>query len=316
MTQSTANETLVLGAAIGYNIEHVRPFLVSLRKSGYRGDIALIVDKRVMDAQHPLLSDVILVPATRWAFGIGHHFRKSRLGQLLVMNPWQGLCWLWLRFLDLLPIPPDKRKKYQQAWAQWSFHPQLSRFFHYQRFLKQTNYQRVLLADVRDVIFQTDPFQHLPTAGLGVSMESSRYTLATQSWNALWVRTAYGVGELDRIGANLVSCSGVTYGDRAAIEHYVDLMVEEILPLGFRAVCQAGDQGMHNHLLWTNQLGSVSYLRSLDSAVATLHDNKAADLEFDASGRLLNQDGSLVSIVHQYDRLPDVADRLLKAATA
>jgi hypothetical protein len=276
----------------------------------------LFVDEQVMDGKHSLLADVILVPARRWAFGIGARLRRTRAGQLFVLNPWQWTCWILLRFLGLLPMPPVSRKRYQLAWAQWFFHPQLSRFFHYQRFLNSRPYARVLLTDVRDVIFQADPFQHLPESGLGVSLEAAHYTIATQSWNALWVRTAYGAQVLDRIGMNPVSCSGVTYGDNVAIGHYVDLMVDEILALGFGAVCQAGDQGMHNFLLWTGRLGQVSHLNSLNSAVATLHDTDIETLKFDEKGKLLNCDGSVVSIVHQYDRLSEIAPGLLNAATS
>lgn len=308
-----SGKTLVLGAAIGYGAEDVRPFLSSLRNSGYRGDIALIADLRFMDARHPLLANVILVPATRWAFGIGSRLRKTRAGQLFVLNPWQWVCWLLLKMMDLLPINAGQRKRYRLAWAEWFYHPQLSRFFHYQRFIRLHDYQRVLLSDVRDVIFQADPFQHLPQKGLGVGMEAIHYTLSSQSWNATWVRTAYGDKALKQIGMNPVSCSGVTYGDRAAITHYVDLMVDEILGLGFHAVCQAGDQGMHNFLLWTGELGQVTRLVSLGSAVATLHDIDAHSLTFNTDGKLLNSDGSIVSIVHMYDRLPGVSERLLRA---
>lgn len=302
--------TLVIGAAIGYDLNAVRPFISSLRKSGYRGDIALIVDHLLFDSTDPLLADVTRIPASSWGFGYGARLRKSTLWRQLILAPWQLCCWLLFRVLRMLPGPARFKSELMHGFARWFYHPQLSRFLHYHSFLRRHPYDRVLLADVRDVLFQADPFSELPVQGLAVSIEAAHSTLASQPWNALWLRTAYGAAVLEKIGKCPVSCSGVTYGDRAAIARYLDLMVREFFSLGWVATFQAGDQGMHNYLLWTGNLGAFQQLHSLRSPIATLHDTDATHLQFDSRGRLLNGDGSAVSVIHQYDRIPGLTERL------
>lgn len=303
--------TLVMGAAIGYNVSAVRPFISSLRKSGYRGDIALIVDRPLLNSTDAVLADVILIPAKSWGFGYGARLRKSTLGRRLILAPWQLVCWLLFRALRMLPFPVPFKQALLQEFARWFYHPQLSRFLHYQSYLRHHSYDRVVLADVRDVLFQSDPFNELPAKGLAVGIEAAHSTLGSQAWNALWLRTAYGTAVLEQIGDRPVSCSGVTCGDQAAISHYLERMVREFLALGFVATFQAGDQGVHNYLLWTGRLGAFQQLHSLRSPIATLHDTDAAHLQFDRQGRLLNEDGSVVSVIHQYDRLPGLSERLM-----
>jgi hypothetical protein len=124
----------------------------------------------------------------------------------------------------------------------------------------------------------------------------------------------YGRAVLDRIGHNPPSCVGVTYGDGQSIERYLRLMVAEILALEAPAARQGGaDTAIHNYLLWTGQLGEVHLLETLASAVATLTGISAEDTNLSPAGRLLNRDGSEPSVLHQYDRLPELAPRLRRS---
>lgn len=305
MTQEKNKSTLVMGAAIGYSEKQITPFLTSLGRGGYRGDIALIVNPvfAKQTQQSSIFEKVHFVEAPQWT-PKWRPLYKRRIYNAIFWQPTQVLGWLALQPLIAAP-------RLRAAWARRVFHPQLSRFFHYQDFLRAHHYDRVLIADIRDVLFQSNPFEQLPVQGLAVSMETPKYTIATQYWNALWVRTAYGADGLQQIGGKPVSCSGVTYGDFSSITRYLDLMVDELLKLPLRAVIQAGDQGMHNFLLWTGRLGSVVRLENFGSAVATLNEISGQGMRLSPDGHLLNADGSLVSIIHQYDRSPGLAPALL-----
>lgn len=303
-------DTLVLGAGIGYDAAQLAPFVRSLRASGYRGDVTLIVAAGQLDALRaaPVLAGVSLVPSANWA-RCKTPITDRRQWRRLPWLPLQALGWAGLRVLRALGATDDRVDQIARRF----YHPQMSRYFVYRDVLRRQRYRRVLLCDVRDVLFQSDPFATLPAQGLAVSMESSGYTLAEEIWNASWVRRAYGAPALARIGAHPVSCSGVTYGDYDSMLHYLDLMVAELRALPWRAVLDAGDQGMHNWLLWTGRLGDATRLENFSSAVATLNEVGSEHLRFDAMGRLLNRDGSIIGIVHQYDRLPKLAPRLFAA---
>ncbi len=308
-------ETLVLGAAIDLTADEVRPFLSSLRKAGYRGTVVLAVDRAVRRQlrQEAVSFDVqflwtpTLLPLS---FRSVHRSRALRT----VWAALQGPLWSLLGLVDRLPVKAVTRTNLKMRMAQLLCTPMETRFLSYRRYLAKRPHARVLLLDVRDVLFQDDPFVALPVAGLGVSVENQRYTIAAEPRNAAWMKETYGQEMLDRIGGSPVSCVGVTYGDLRSISAYLELMAEEILRLPASAARRGGaDTAIHNMLVWTDRLGPVTLLETLASPVATLNDIPAKDVQLSSDGRLLNRDGSKPSVLHQYDRLPGVASALLRA---
>jgi hypothetical protein len=192
-----------------------------------------------------------------------------------------------------------------------------ARFLRFEALLEARPYDHVLICDVRDVLFQRDPFPDLRGSGLAVSIETRRYTIEDEPLNARWVRDVYGQDVLDRIGANPVSCVGVTYGDRVGMSVYLRLMREEIVRLSSRAARQGGaDTAIHNHIVWSGRLAQPRLLETLASPVATLNGISEQEISLDSEGRVLNRDGSEPSVVHQYDRLPAIAPGLVRAVTA
>lgn len=303
--RASTSKTLVLGAAIGYTAAQIAPFLLSLRKAGYCGDVALMVDPQKMAGARtsPLFEGVTLIAARQWLpvrYRLFWGRRRWALAALWV--PLRSLLWVLLRVAAKLPLG-QARGRLQLRLAATLYAPTEGRYLRAMEFIEAHAHSRILLTDVRDVVFQGDPFKHMPGTGLAVSMESPSHTLATEPFNAGWIKLAGGAAMLRQIGDRPVSCSGVTGGDRASILHYLRLMNREILGLGLRAAGQSGvDQGIHNILVWTGQLGEIHRLETLASPVATLGAVDPADLKLDEYGRLLNRDGSVVGILHQYDR--------------
>ena len=315
MTHPNDERTIVMGSAVGLATEQILPFLISVRNCGYRGDVALFVNRRVARGlrRQALSARVRLVPV---ATVVPFNFARIRQNKL-AWSTWiavHTVGWAVLRALGRLPSVFAARGRLQRLLARLICTPMEARFLHFREFLESEPYDRVLLTDVRDVLFQSDPFSQLPTAGLAVSIETRSYTIATERHNRDWMRDAYGMPVLDRIGGNPPSCVGVTYGGGEAISSYLDRMVDEILHLRGRVARQGGaDTAIHNFLLWTNQLGTALLLETLGSAVATLNEVPEEDLELDPEGRLLNRDGSRPSVLHQYDRQPKVAPHLLQS---
>lgn len=315
--EGAPRNNLVMGAAIGYSYEQIEPFLRSLQNGGYQGDVALIVDP-VVAKRHGsalLLSGVKLIPASQWIpyrFGL----LKNREFLLRGWHRLQSILWLAMKLLGSCSRAQASKIHLQACLARHIFPPSEARYLHYYLFLRSHPYSRVLITDVRDVLFQRDPFGQLPESGLAVSMEDPQLSIAEEPHNTNWVRLAYGQEMLNKIGRNQISCSGVTYGDGVAMEKYLQLMSQEILRLSRVAVnigIGGTDQGIHNVLLWTGKLGDCVFLESLESAVATLNGVDSSQLHLNVEGRLLNRDGGIVSVVHQYDRVPKIGDILLQS---
>lgn len=311
-----SGDTIVLGAALGLDGPEVRPFLDSLRNTGYAGDVALLVDRRLARelGQDARLGGVLLV---RMRSLLPVTFRRLHRGRTLkrVWAPIQSLGWSLVRATGRVRASPAVRV--QRRLAELMCTPMEARFLRYERLLEAHPHDHVLVCDVRDVVFQRDPFLDLRGPGLAVSIETRRYTIAEEQLNARWVRDNYGEAVLGRIGANPVTCVGVTYGDRRGIGLYLRLMREEIVRLSARGAREGGaDTAIHNYLVWTGSLGRPRLLETLASPVATLNGVPEHEVALSSEGRVRNRDGSEPSVVHQYDRIRGIASCLLRAVGA
>ena len=300
-----SERVLILGSANGYPPEYLRPFLDSLARSGYRGHIALVVAAadRSRLARTPGFEHVRLVGAPQWLpwrLGLLHGRRRRIYDRV-----WQPLTHVAWRV-----VLRGHRRQRAGRLAKRLYAPPIARYMYFLDIVRAGDYDRVLLSDVRDVVFQSDPFTQLPRDGIAVSVETRDYTIAEEPYNRGWIRDGYGEQMVRRIGDNAVICSGVTAGDNDAMLAYLERMVSETLAISPR---DAIDQAIHNVLVWTGALEPCTLMETLDSAVATLNNVAPAAIELGSDGRLLNRDGRPPSVVHQYDRVPGLEERLLPA---
>lgn len=159
--------------------------------------------------------------------------------------------------------------------------------------------RRAMMVDVRDIWFQANPFPALPDAPLVCFLEE-REIIGCKS-NRTWIQTLYGEARLREIGRRAISCSGTVAGTRDGLIHYLDLMTREIEAAAGKALPLGIDQGMHNHLL-AGDLPDAVLVPNRTGAVQTLHYQTM--FRFDREGRLLNEDGRICPVIHQFDRHP------------
>ena len=186
----------------------------------------------------------------------------------------------------------------------------LIRYWAALEFLQQQQQQgapagRVLLADSRDVIFQRDPFtiEADPQRPLDVFLEDYFRTYANSGINQGHVVPCFGADAVKRVFLSPprpVSCSGVTMGTRDAVVRYLRLMWAELSSSRYSATCLLHDQAFHNWLLWRDKLGPVRVWSNEAGPVTTI--GWPEHLYRDRFGRVLNREGALVHVVHQYDR--------------
>jgi hypothetical protein len=181
---------------------------------------------------------------------------------------------------------------------------QLARFFTYYRILKTalqlgTAPRRVLLTDVRDVVFQGDPFQGLPALDILAVLEDPSMTLATCPFNARWIVGGYGESMLKQIGSARISCSGTIYGSSHGLLRYLLLMIKgayECAPLA-RLQMLGIDQGIHNVLVNRYRVPVMEN----GQLVWTLHYVQDSAIRV-SDGRVFDPKGHAPSVLHQYDR--------------
>lgn len=183
---------------------------------------------------------------------------------------------------------------------------QALRYLHYYRYLttKVGDADLVMLTDVRDVVFQRDPFERA-VHGLELVLEESHVVVGRDHFNTRWIRDLYGPESAAHLEGARVSCSGTVIGQRAAILHYLTEMILEIMwrrrPMG------AHDQGVHNWLLRTGRLPLATLVANGSGRVLTM--GAMRSYETSSEGYVLNSDGSVPAVLHQYDRHKELQER-------
>jgi hypothetical protein len=158
----------------------------------------------------------------------------------------------------------------------------------------------VLISDVRDVIFQSNPFSEYPKKSLEFFAEPEFFKNCKH--NAPWVAGIYGKDRAQEIFDQYVICSGTTMGTRQSMVAYLTSMVNEIKRLSDmgRPLSGGEDQPVHNHLVYDNKFTDFNINQNGSGPICTMHHAKV--LTFNRAGQLLNDDGSVIPVVHQYDR--------------
>jgi hypothetical protein len=204
--------------------------------------------------------------------------------------------------------------KYHPSSLRWML---ISKYFENENIRKK--YSKVLLIDVRDSYFQSDPFKIIPASAKDAfyvfkGVEST--TIADCGWNGGWVRDCFGNEILKEMGDNAIICSGVSIGTMGAVYEYLKLM-EDILffekksQLSVSAKfpeCERNgvDQGVHNVLVHKNIIKHLSIMSERDGYVVNMQGRTATVNNKQVS----NSKGDIFPIVHQYDRYPTLQKAL------
>ena len=186
--------------------------------------------------------------------------------------------------------------------------PVRARYFAYFKYLHDAvqsgrNYRSILLTDVRDVIFQRPLFE-TPSSELELHYENRSTLIGACKVNSQWISEQFGRQALASLADRPISCSGTVSGRMRGILEYLAEMQIILLTLLPRVQKTDGDdQGVHNYLLHSGLLPQAKVLENFER-VATLHHVPGEQLHINAAGHVVNPDGSISEIVHQYDRHP------------
>ncbi len=316
-SQTTRPKNLILGLVKGYTFDKVKPFLISLKKTGFQGDVCLFVSDLSPETlaamqeygvklqsfkewylKIPLLKNGKLI----WKkINVYHRLVKNysinRLNYRLVKtllsgknNSYEAKANLAVKFVDIMGIRYPLYYLY------------LRKYGH--------DYTNVMITDVRDVLFQRDPFDFDIGDNLCCFFEEEGKTLRTGGVNADWLRDGFGPHVLDAIGDRQISCAGTTVGSRSAMMEYLERMIDNTIEL--KCHTWGIDQGVHNYILHSGLVKNVKFYENYRGPVLTMHFSKDDKLRFDENGYIINEDGSVVHVLHQYDRkTPDIKQKML-----
>jgi len=173
---------------------------------------------------------------------------------------------------------------------------------------------RILLTDTRDVVFQANPFGHEITTELEFFLESSQYK--NNECNTWWLKGnyagAYGEAVFNQLCDEYIICAGTTMGTREGIIKYLDTMIVELNRILVERKVYVTDQPSHGYLIYNNHFPSNTKYYTGRGPISTMNDYHS--MKFDSDNNLLNDDGSITPIIHQWDRTGDKKEIFYKKA--
>ncbi|MFM2042580.1 MAG: hypothetical protein RLY86_1156 [Pseudomonadota bacterium] len=174
---------------------------------------------------------------------------------------------------------------------------------------------RALLTDVRDVVFQADPFAEA-TAPLCFFLEDEPNTLATnaEGINLRWLARVLGRPLADRFADRGCVCVGTVLGDRDAILAFCrqSLLLAAIPRAEVARTFGFGVDQATCNLIAHGRLIPGGVVHPNYGMVATVGRTPAAGLTLGPDGRVRNPDGTVSPILHQYDRHPHLLAEVVR----
>jgi hypothetical protein len=187
----------------------------------------------------------------------------------------------------------------------WSPHPVVARFAVYTQILQERPAIRnVVTTDVRDVVFQGDPFAG-PPGELEFFVEAEQWRLADHAFNVKHLRALVGEGLARDLGGRVCVCVGVVAGSSAAVARLCRaILLLCAIPRSRVGGAFGADQAACNVIAHLNLVGGEILPNYGRVATIGLTAPERLGLE---DGVILNPDASVSPIVHQYDRIPPLA---------
>jgi hypothetical protein len=287
-------KNVILGQAYNYDFEQLAPFVVSLRRTAFSGDVVLFVNRISEDCRRRLADHGVQIREFHYR---GHEVRNSAY-----------VAWPWVRWVHRLPVPFALKKAILRPVVNVPW----VRMILYFDFLAETagRYGNVLLTDVRDVVFQADPFVPGTAPGLRAVLEDESMRIGTSNANIDWITDLFGPAVLARLAELPISCSGTIIGDVASVRKYLRAFIETAFTVRSTRL-NGGDQGIHNYMIHGSLRDSVTLLRNGESEVLTMgYMARNEPFPEDAQGRLIDAQGRPFPVLHQYDRHPQLAEIL------
>jgi len=274
---------------------YIAPFVLSLKSTGYTGQLAVFAST----VEEETCAKLRELGATIVPF----HFSGKRERQ--------RLAWLWPLWRRCFSICTSQSTR--EKLAHQVLPLRYRRYLLYLQYLRYhgARFDRVMLSDAKDVVFQLDPFSWNPEPGVHFLLEEAQVRIGHCDLHRLWMSHQFGEDYVERHAEATVTCSGTTFGDTANILKYLECMVTTMMEAKDLATICGGDQGIHNYLLLEKLLPKGVVHPNRHAPVLTLGVMRWDQVRLDGHGLVVNETGAPVPVLHQYDRIPELKKHLL-----
>ncbi len=181
----------------------------------------------------------------------------------------------------------------------------------------EREYNQILMADTRDVIFQSDIFKEFEsqsnylgyaTEGDNIKGEKSKCDL-----NYIWMTEGFGKEAADKLADKEIICGGTVIGTPKEMQIFGSKVLEYIPSLTHGHEQMTLQYMIYNKLLPIENLIKISYY---DGAIFTTSLYAVYNQIKTESNFILSPNGRIPAVVHQYDRpqkeLNDFVERIYR----
>mmetsp|Transcript_8929 Transcript_8929/g.12706 ORF Transcript_8929/g.12706 Transcript_8929/m.12706 type:complete len:466 (+) Transcript_8929:133-1530(+) len=253
----------VMAMATGYSVSDYRRYVGSLRKTGYEGNIILVVAPDIGRSEEEYLTRMNVtmhkVQHTKCTHNAFQNAKESSqknghtMELLTCVHPYPKLKHRWARFPLLRDLLKDCGGKPNPS---------------------ETCGGPVLISDMRDTFFQRNPFGPEAPIVQGLQVFEEHYTIRTTHWLVNWP-----LGDCKNVHYDEpMLCSGTTIGTRQAMLDYLEIFHGEMMVWMEDTNCHfeinGDDQTIHNYLYYSGMLqnvtGGVHAVKNRDGLVHTV----------------------------------------------
>ena len=171
-------------------------------------------------------------------------------------------------------------------------------------------YNQVLIADTRDLIFQGDVFASFADEGeyLGYTVEADTIggNKSGDRTNHYWITNCFGKEEADKLADKEIICEGTIIGTIDSVKMYIKKMLEFMPSEQFHGV----DQAVEQYIIYNNLLPIKNLIKIDCHSGAILTEQLFHQLNGIKVGedKILRGDGKIPAIAHQYDRFSELVE--------
>jgi hypothetical protein len=288
-------KNLVMGFATNVEENSVRVFCTSARRVYGEAECDIVI---ITNKYEPYFLELNEIGVT--FFETPNNYSRqtglpSKILNRAILNSLRAIN----RFPMLANTVPEISASYRTLLETWH-HPHFARWFGYHRFLAlNRQYDQVLLADVKDVVFQSHFFSASDNA---VSLFDQDVIYGESNWDTEWYREAWGEVELKKVLGKSAVCIGTILGPNQHVLSLVGQLCEYILRFPFGRI----EQAVFNYMLQNELIEAPHQIVPNLETIGTLADDNVHARTITEDGLIKRAaDKSVIPVVHMYDRFAD-----------
>ena len=179
----------------------------------------------------------------------------------------------------------------------------------FKNFLEENKnrYNLVFSVDVRDSFFQKDVFINYSNYSsiLGITLEDGTLNEKTNKNNIIKL---VGIEKHNKIKNERIICMGTVLGTSREFLEFANIMWEKLKLYNY----PKSDQGLANFLFYHDKIMNNSLvINDNKGPIMTIGLSKVENIFLDYKGNILNYNGEIASVIHQYDRKTEIKMKII-----